>query len=75
MSVKTSMSKMEVEVVWDEQTERKKKKETSSACHDDDEYDGIDNDDKDEDDGDDDNQVPFRFMFGVIIIDRLRFHM
>ena len=26
---------MEVEVVWDEQTERKKKKETSSTCHDD----------------------------------------
>ena len=69
ITIKTSVSMMEVEVVWDEQTERKKKKETSSAF-DDDQYDPLDDghydsrdDDHDDDsddnsDDDDEDQVP-----------------
>ena len=56
------MIRMEVEVVWDEQTERKKKKETSSTCHDDADADADDADaDADDadanDDGDDSDKA------------------
>ena len=62
--IKTLVRKMEVEVVWDEQTERKKKKETSSAF--DDDHD--DPRDDDHDDNSNDNmkiKFPLWFIFGA----------